>query len=91
VAEKITNVVFVAVLSDLSILGSVKLEWGAPDNTELRKALNMYKGKYATLEWNLKYVDEVRDLISDEEYEALKAIARPSKHQERFIEVLSLE
>ncbi|MCC6033710.1 MAG: lipoate--protein ligase family protein [Desulfurococcaceae archaeon] len=80
-----------AISEALSRRLGLEVEWGAPDNTELRKALNMYKGKYATLEWNLKYVDEVRDLISDEEYEALKAIARPSKHQERFIEVLSLE
>ncbi|MEM4488839.1 MAG: biotin/lipoate A/B protein ligase family protein [Desulfurococcaceae archaeon] len=80
-----------AISETLSRKLGLEIEWSEPQKSELKKALDLYKKKYATLEWNLKYVDEVRDLISSEEYEALKAIARPSEKQEKFIEMLSLE
>ncbi|MEM0026022.1 MAG: biotin/lipoate A/B protein ligase family protein [Zestosphaera sp.] len=80
-----------AISEALSRKLGLEIEWSEPQKSELKKALDLYKKKYATLEWNLKYVDEVRDLVSDEEYEALKEIARPSEKQEKFIEVLGLE
>lgn len=80
-----------AISETLSRKLGLEIEWREHQSNELMKALNLYRRKYATLEWNLKYVDEVRDLITDEEYEALKEIARPSERQERFIEVLSVE
>lgn len=80
-----------AISETLSRRLGLEIEWGKHQSNELTKALNLYRRKYATLEWNLKYVDEVKDLITEEEYEALKEIARPSEQQERFIEVLSVE
>lgn len=83
--------IYEAITEALSRRLGLEVEWERPRSNELRDALNLYEKRYATLEWNLKYVDEVRDLISDEEYEALREIARPSKQQEKFIEVLRLE
>ncbi|MGC8975427.1 MAG: lipoate--protein ligase family protein [Thermoprotei archaeon] len=83
--------IYKAISESLSMKLSLEVEWGKPQESELRKALDLYRERYATLEWNLKYVDEVRDLINDEEYEALREIAKPSIHQEKLIEVLGLE
>lgn len=65
------------------------IEFGIPRDDEFRRALDLYKRKYSTPEWNLKYVDEVRDLLTYSEYDALKEIAKPSEQQEKFIEMLS--
>jgi len=69
----------------------MEVEWGRPGRNELRRAVSLYKERYASLDWNLKYVNEVRDIISDEEYEALREIARPSKQQEKVVEGLENE
>lgn len=69
----------------------MEVEWSRPRQNELKKAMLLYREKYASLDWNLKYVDEVRNMISDEEYKALREIARPSEQQEKAIEGLENE
>lgn len=62
------------------------LEWSSVSREEIMEALNLYEKKYSKLEWNLAYVEELRALIPDDEYSALREIARPNPEQEVVVE-----
>lgn len=62
------------------------LEWGSASRDELYQALELYEKRYSKLEWNLAYTEELRTLITGEEYSALRKIASPSPEQEEVVE-----
>ncbi len=64
----------------------LRVSWSKVHSSELERALNLYEEKYSRLEWNLALVDELRDLIDEEEMEALREIATPSLDQRRIVE-----
>lgn len=69
----------------------MEVVWDRPKRSEIKRAVLLYNERYASLEWNLKYVDEVRSVVSNEEYEALREIAKPSEQQNKVVEGLENE
>lgn len=55
---------------------------------ELLFAVDLYWKKYSTLEWNLTYISELKELASDDEYQALMEISKPNIHQDRVVKDL---
>lgn len=74
-----------AVSEALSRRLGLRIEWSDPKEEEVMEAMNLYRSRYSRLEWNLAYVEELRNLLSDEEYKALKEISKPSPLQERVL------
>ncbi|MEM4583294.1 MAG: hypothetical protein QXD50_05485, partial [Desulfurococcaceae archaeon] len=58
------------------------------NRNELEQAIKLYRDKYSRLEWNLAFTDELKDLISIEEYNALCNIGQPSSWQNKIVEEL---
>ena len=66
----------------------LQLEWGHVLRGELEKAIELYEAKYSRLEWNLAYTEELKSLVTEEEYRALREIGRPSPEQNNLVECL---
>lgn len=66
----------------------LRFDWGKVSRDELITALELYDVKYSKLGWNLAYVEELKSLITNEEYEALKEIGRPDPLQDRVVSEL---
>ncbi|MEM2021160.1 MAG: lipoate--protein ligase family protein [Zestosphaera sp.] len=64
----------------------LRASWSEVHGSELERALSLYEEKYSRLEWNLALVDELRDLINEEEMDALREIATPSLDQRKVVE-----
>ncbi|MEM4487812.1 MAG: biotin/lipoate A/B protein ligase family protein [Desulfurococcaceae archaeon] len=66
----------------------VQIEWGSYRQREAALAVELYKTRYSRIDWNLAYTEELRTLITDEEYRALYEIGKPSSEQEKVLETL---
>ncbi|MEM0014665.1 MAG: biotin/lipoate A/B protein ligase family protein [Zestosphaera sp.] len=74
-----------AILEVLARRMRLRIKQSDVGREELVKALDLYRSRYSRLEWNLAYVEELRDLLNEEEYEALKEISKPSPQQEEVL------
>lgn len=58
---------------------------------EIKQAIKLYKEKYSRPEWNLAFTEELKNIISIEEYNALYTIGQPSSWQNAIVEQLEEE
>ncbi len=72
--EKVVNVIAESIAEVLK----AEITWRAHSEDELKKASELYSSKYSCLSWNLKYLDFVKSMISEEELKALVEIAAPT-------------
>lgn len=69
----------------------LEFEWGAISRGDIDLAFELYRKRYSRPEWNLAFTEDLRGLITPEEYEALLEIARPDPEQEEVLkEVIAL-
>jgi|YelNatPaOPRAMG01_1025707.scaffolds.fasta_scaffold60598_2 lipoate-protein ligase A len=52
---------------------------------ELEQAVKLYWEKYSRSEWNLAFTEELRNLLTSEEYNALRLISKPSPQQDEIV------
>ncbi|MEZ0289688.1 MAG: biotin/lipoate A/B protein ligase family protein [Sulfolobales archaeon] len=78
--------IYEAIARSISRKLDLEVEWDRARENELRRALDLYRARYSKPEWNLAYLEELRDLISREEEEAFREIGTPSPEQEKILE-----
>lgn len=82
--------VYTAIGESLSRKLGLRIEWNSVEDKEIALAVELYRLKYSKEEWNLAYTEELRGLMSEEEYRALRKIATPSPEQEKTVEALKV-
>ncbi|AEC52363.1 putative protein lipoate-protein ligase A [Pyrococcus sp. NA2] len=77
--------IYKAIVDSLSDTLKLTPEESEPNEEEIGEALNLYKGKYSRLSWNLRYMNFIRDMLEEREVEILMKVATPDNEQEKII------
>lgn len=63
----------------------LEFKWANISRGDMDLSLELYRKRYSKAEWNLAFTEDLRDLITAEEYEALLEIGRPDPEQEELL------
>ncbi|MEM2025283.1 MAG: biotin/lipoate A/B protein ligase family protein [Desulfurococcaceae archaeon] len=83
-----TTEIFRVIGESISKRLNMQMKWDDCRQQELALAVELYRRRYSRADWNLAYTEELRALISEEEYQALQEIGKPSPEQEMVLATL---